>query len=427
MKIAIVGLGKVGLPLAVFLAQKNIVIGIDIDEVVVGKVNNAIEPFPGEKGLKELLEIVVRNKNLSATSDIGNAVFLADVIISCIPLIIDDKKAPDFENYDNLVQEIGRYIKKDVLVSFETTLPVGTTRNRFTSILEKMSGYEVGKDFSVVFSPERISSGTFYHDLLTYPKLVGGVTDSCTVKGKKFYEVALTDSKSDGSSNQIQIIAMSNSETAEFTKIVETTYRDVNIGLANEFTLYANRKNIDFTEVVKAANTNPHTQMHSPGISVGGHCIPVYPYFYISDNLDSQIVQAARSRNLSMPYIAIEKIKNTFSSIKDFNIGIFGLTYRAGVKEIAFSGSLVLRDILKENGAKVFGFDPFYSKTEIENLEFEFGENHNILDGVIIHTDHKEYSNLDFEGFENLKFIFDGRNQISYLKNGQNKFEYLSF
>jgi nucleotide sugar dehydrogenase len=361
LKIAIVGLGKVGLPLAVFLAQKNIVIGIDIDEVVVGKVNNAIEPFPGEKGLKELLEIVVRNKNLSATSDIGNAVFLADVIISCIPLIIDDKKAPDFENYDNLVQEIGRYIKKDVLVSFETTLPVGTTRNRFTSILEKMSGYEVGKDFSVVFSPERISSGTFYHDLLTYPKLVGGVTDSCTVKGKKFYEVALTDSKSDGSSNQIQIIAMSNSETAEFTKIVETTYRDVNIGLANEFTLYANRKNIDFTEVVKAANTNPHTQMHSPGISVGGHCIPVDP-IYLSEKArvlgaPSRMIELASNINDQMPNYFVGRAKEKLGSLKDKRILVVGVAYKPNVSDIRETPVEALLTGLTEQGAKVYWHD----------------------------------------------------------------------
>ena len=353
-----------------YLAKSDLVIGLDNNEETVNQINAGQEPFPGEKNLKEQLTKVVNTKNLIATTESKHAISIAKIIIICVPLIVNDRNEPDFQNIDSVVAEIGKNLTKDTLISFETTLPVGTTRDRFTRSIEEISKYEVGKDFYVVFSPERVLTGRIFEDLVKYPKLVGGVTEQCTIKGVDFYTSVLNFKEGNKQANTQNVWALKNCETAEFAKIAETTYRDVNIGLSNEFAIYSKKKGIDFTEVIRAANSQPYSNIHSPGISVGGHCIPVYPHFYMTGNLDSKIVNSARVQNKAMPEFAFNEIKERISSLENFRIGILGITYRPGVKEVAFSGSLDLLKLFKKEKAFVYGFDPFYTANEIENLGF---------------------------------------------------------
>jgi nucleotide sugar dehydrogenase len=299
---------------------------------------------------------------------------------------------------------------------------VGTTRNRFSKSIEKISNLEVGKDIFIVFSPERVLTGRVFEDLVKYPKLVGGVTSFCTEKGVEFYKSVL-EFKDNFLGDSVW--ALENCETAEFTKIAETTYRDVNIGLANEFGIYAKKKNINITQVIQAANSQPYSNIHTPGISVGGHCIPVYPHFYLSDNPDSTIVYAARIRNESMPSHTIEEIKNKFPSLVGMSIGILGVSYRTGVKEAAFSGALTLLKLLKNEGAIVFGYDPFFTPSELKDLGFECAQDYSNLNGIIIHTAHDEFHNLNPDIIKGLKFIFDGRNVLHKFTKAENIFLYL--
>jgi nucleotide sugar dehydrogenase len=419
-------LGKIGLPLAVYLAKNNQVIGLDNNEETVNQINAAQEPFPGEKNLKEQLTNVVNTKNLIATTESKQAISIAKIIIICVPLIVNDRNEPDFQNIDSVVAEIGKNLTKNTLISFETTLPVGTTRDRFTRSIEQISKYEVGKDFYVVFSPERVLTGRIFEDLVKYPKLVGGVTEQCTIKGVDFYTSVLNFNEGYMQANKQNIWALKNCETAEFAKIAETTYRDVNIGLSNEFAIYSKKKGIDFTEVIRAANSQPYSNIHSPGISVGGHCIPVYPHFYMTGNLDSKIVNSARLQNKAMPEIAFNEIKEKMSSLNNFRIGILGITYRPGVKEVAFSGSLDLLKLFKKEKAFVYGFDPFYTASEIENLGFSYANDYKDLDGIVIHTAHPEFLEIDFKLIPKLKFLYDGRNMLPHLNQAQNEFIYLS-
>jgi UDP-N-acetyl-D-glucosamine dehydrogenase len=406
-------MGKIGLPIAVQYARKgNDVIGLDINPGTIEKINNGIEPFPGEKLLQKYLSEVLKNNKLSATLDFQKAIETAEVIVICIPLIINSSNEPDFTNIDSVVIQIAKFMTKNTLISFETTLPVGTTRNRFAKSISQISKFQIGIDFFVVFSPERVFTGRIFEDLAKYPKLVGGVTESCTEKGVEFYEKVLDFDKRNDLKKKNGVWALKNSETAEFAKIAETTYRDVNIGLANEFSQYALKKNVDFTEVVEAANSQPFSHIHMPGISVGGHCIPVYPHFYIQDNPDSEITKAARRRNSSMPQIAVDRIREKIGPLKGLNIGVFGISYRAGVKEVAFSGALDLLKSLNREEALVYGFDPFYSQEEIKDLGFLYTEGYENLDGIFIHTAHSEYSELSFRNLSKLKFILDGRNMI---------------
>jgi nucleotide sugar dehydrogenase len=222
------------------------------------------------------------------------------------------------------------------------------------------------------------------------------------------------------------IWALKNCETAEFAKIAETTYRDVNIGLANEFAIYSKKKGIDFTEVIRAANSQPYSNIHSPGISVGGHCIPVYPYFYITDNQNSNIVNSARLQNSVMPQFVVNEIKENISSLNNMRIGILGITYRPGVKEVAFSGALDLLKLLKEEKAVVYGYDSYYTENEIINFGFNFANSYKELDGIIVHTAHPEFLEIDFSLIPALKFLYDGRNVYSHLKYLQNKFLYFN-
>ena len=409
-----------------YLAKSNQVIGLDNNEETVNQINAGQEPFPGEKNLKEELTKVINTKNLIATTESKHAISIAKIIVICVPLIVNDRNEPDFQNIDSVVAEIGKNLTKDTLISFETTLPVGTTRDRFTRSIEQISKYEVGKDFYVVFSPERVLTGRIFEDLVKYPKLVGGVTEQCTIKGVDFYTSVLNFKEGNKQANTQNVWALKNCETAEFAKIAETTYRDVNIGLSNEFAIYSKKKGIDFTEVIRAANSQPYSNIHSPGISVGGHCIPVYPHFYMTGNLDSKIVNSARLQNKAMPEFALNEIKERISSLENFRIGILGITYRPGVKEVAFSGSLDLLKLFKKENAFVYGFDPFYTASEIESLGFSYANDYTDLDGIVIHTAHPEFLEIDFKLIPKLKFLYDGRNMLPHLNQAQNKFIYLN-
>jgi nucleotide sugar dehydrogenase len=269
-------------------------------------------------------------------------------------------------------------------------------------------------------------TGRVFQDLRRYPKLVGGVTEACTQRGIAFYSSVLQFEQRTDLERPNGVWAMKNSEAAEFAKVAETTYRDVNIGLANEFAVYASSIGVDVLEVIEASNSQPYSHIHVPGISVGGHCIPVYPRFYMWENSESQIVAAARQRNLDMPRRAVQQIKEEFSDLKGLKIGVLGITYRAGVKEAAFSGAFDLLRYLQEENVVVFALDPFYEKSEILGFGFDGVADLNDLDGVIIHTSHIDFMKIDFNKFENIKFVYDGRRSHSYLKES-NTLKYLTF
>ena len=427
MNVTVIGMGKIGLPLAVNFARHGAnVTGLDLQEVVVSKINAGIEPFPGEKDLGVFLQECISKKTLFASSDLPASVAGADVLVICIPLIVDSVGNPDFKNIDQLASDLGKYVSKGALICFETTLPVGTTRTRFTPAMEASSGLKVGEDFFVVFSPERVLTGRVFEDLKRYPKLVGGVTDECTARGVGFYTSVLDFQTRSDLPRPNGVWSMKNAEAAEFAKVAETTYRDVNIGLANEFAVYASEKDIDILEVIEASNSQPFSHIHVPGISVGGHCIPVYPRFYIWENSESQIVSAARNRNLDMTARAIRQIKNAIGDLSNQRIGVLGVTYRSGVKEAAFSGAIDLLRYLKDEGAAVYGLDPFYSQQEIIDFGFEGQVDLAEIDGVIIHTNHSEFAELDFEEHKNIKFIYDGRRSLSRFEKSTS-LKYLTY
>ncbi len=294
MKVAVVGLGKIGLPLAVqFAGQGHRVVGADIDEGVVRAVREARPPFPGETGLAERLADVVGAGALEATTDTATATSASDVVVVVVPLYVDGVGSPQFSAIDAATADIARGLRPGTLVSYETTLPIGTTRNRIGARLEAGSGLRVGVDLFLAFSPERVSSGRVFADLARYPKLVGGVDPESARRAVEFYRAGLEFDERVDLGRPNGVWDLGSAEAAEFAKLAETTYRDVNIGLANQFARHADRIGVDVHQVIAACNSQPFSHLHSPGIAVGGHCIPVYPWFYLAGDPDATIVRAA--------------------------------------------------------------------------------------------------------------------------------------
>lgn len=391
----------------------NEVTGSDINDKTVSMINDGLEPFPEEENLQNFLTEVVDNGSLVATTDNEAAVSISDVVIVVVPLFVDENAKPDFVAMDAVTKDIAMSMKPGTLVSYETTVPIGTTRDRFLPVLENLSGLVAGRDFNLVFSPERVLTGRVFSDLRKYPKIVGGITEKCTKRGVEFYSKTIVFDPREDLSQPNGVWPLESSEAAEFVKLAETTYRDVNIGLANQFSEFARKKKLDIHQIISAANSQPYSHIHTPGISVGGHCIPIYPQFYMWNDRDASIVSAARSLNASMPSNAIQLLKQRAGSLAEKKVALLGISYRPGVKETAFSGSLDLLKLLKKEKAEVYASDPLYSREEIIELGFKVLLDTADIDIIILHTAHLEFKEIDFAKFSSLKYVLDGRNFIN--------------
>lgn len=411
MNICVVGMGKIGLPLAIQFANcGGNVIGLDINSQTIDLINKGVVPFPGEPRLDISLKNALDQSKFIATSNYQFGIHQAQVIVVLVPVILDQNNNPNFEHIDSATKELSKYMKDGVLISFETTLPIGTTRNRLTKMIEKESGKKVGSDFFVVFSPERVSSGRIFEDLRKYPKLVGGITPECTARGIDFYKNFLEFDERHDLSRSNGPWPMASVESSEFAKLAETTYRDVNIALANRFMIHAQELNLDISEIIEAANSQPYSHIHSPGISVGGHCIPVYPHLYLFSDKNAKIVKTARLQNKEMPEYFVNKIKQKEEKMSKKNVLILGIAYRPKVKESAYSGVFDLVQKIEEEGANAFVLDPLFDKEEIVLLGLKPFEDFDDIDYIILHTAHQEFKELKINEFKKLKGIVDGRN-----------------
>ena len=410
MKITVVAMGKIGLPLAVQFARKgHEVIGADVNQWTVDEINAKREPFPGEAHLQEYLAAEVSAGRLKATTDTTSAVAQSDAVVVVVPLFVNEEGVPDFGWMDAATEAIGKGLKKGTLVSYETTLPVGTTRNRFAPALEKISGLKAGVDFDLVFSPERVFTGRVFADLRKYPKLVGGINEQSAKAGVAFYEAVLDFDLRTDLPQANGVWDLGSSEASELAKLAETTYRDVNIALANQFALFAEQNGIDIHKVIDASNSQPFSHIHRPGIAVGGHCIPIYPRMYLWNDPAATVVRTAREANKAMPSHVVSTLAQIHGSLKSAKVVVLGASYRGGVKETAFSGVFPTVDALKALGAEVLVHDPMYTDDELKKYGFtpyHYGES---VDAAVIQADHKEYSELSTAKLPGIKTLLDGR------------------
>jgi nucleotide sugar dehydrogenase len=414
VRITTVGLGKIGLPLAVQFASKgHSVIGSDVNDHTVQLVNSGGSPFDGEEGLRESLMALVKSGHLAATTDSRQAVRESDAVVVAVPLVVDESLLPDFRAIDSATREIGKGLRPGTLVSFETTLPVGTTRNRLTPLLEEASGLKAGEDFFVVFSPERVLTGRVFSDLRRYPKLVGGIDMISERKGVEFYESVLDFDDRPDLTRPNGVWSLGSAEAAELAKLAETTYRDVNIALANQFAVYSETIGVDIFQVIEACNSQYFSHIHQPGVAVGGHCIPVYPHLYLRGDSGASVVSAARFANKAMPEHLVNRVEVELGSLKDKRVVILGLAYRGGVKESAFSGAWDLVELISSRSGFAVVHDPLYSREELLALGLDPFTLGDLCDAVILHTNHDDYKDLTLEDIPGAQFIADGRNFVS--------------
>ena len=411
MRIAVVALGKIGLPLAVQFASKgHEVIGVDVNPHTVDLVNEGKEPFPGEAHLAEKLAELVPAGRLRATTDYAEAIPGVDAVVVVVPLFVNDETwQPDFGWMDEATKSLAAHLTPGTIVSYETTLPVGTLRGRFKPMIEQISGLEEGRDFTLIFSPERVLTGRVFADLRRYPKLVGGLSEDGTRRGIALYQQLLDFDVREDLPQPNGVWDMGSAEAAEMAKLAETTYRDVNIGLANQFAVYADKIGVDVQRVIDACNSQPYSHIHRPGIAVGGHCIPVYPRLYLSTDPDASVVRTARSFNATMPQYVVDRAKEILGDLSGLRVVVLGASYRGKVKETAFSGVFPTVDALRAAGAQVLVQDPMYTDEELEGFgwqPYHLGEN---VDVAIVQADHPEYSKLTPSDLPGVRLLLDGR------------------
>lgn len=410
MKIAVIGMGKIGLPLAAQFASKgHSVVGVDINQATVDTINSGREPFPGEAHLADYLARYVAAGNLRATTRYDDAIPEADAIVVVVPLFVDAASEPDFGWMDASTKDLAANLTADTLVIYETTLPVGTTRTRWKPMLEEGSGLREGKDFHLVFSPERVLTGRVFEDLRKYPKLLGGLTEAGAVRATDFYEQVLDFDERPDLERGNGVWDLGSAEASEMAKLAETTYRDVNIGLANQFAKFAEKAGVDVYQVIEASNSQPYSHIHRPGIAVGGHCIPVYPRLYLSNDPDATVVRAAREANSAMPAHAVDRLAAEYGDLMGARVVVLGAAYRGGVKETAFSGVFDVVQHLADAGAMVTVHDPLYEDDELRGLGFEPHALGVEVDAAIIQTDHAHYQKLRPEDLPGVSAIVDGR------------------
>lgn len=376
MNVCVVGLGKAGLPLAVVIADSGIkVIGIDTNPIQVSKINSKLNPIPEEVGLQELLNKHVPQM-FTATTSFNEAAQKSEVYLVVVPLSIDQQKNPDFSALTLAFTSVGKVLKKGDLVVLETTVPPRTTEILVKEILEENSGLKVGKDFYLAYSPERIMTGYSISRYKEFPKIVGGINESSTQRAYDLYTKFCS-----------KVITVKDTKTAEFIKVSEGVYRDVNIALANELYQVSEEIGADFWEMREKAS-HQFCNIHEAGIGVGGHCIPVYPWFLIK-NYEVPLIKKAREINDLMVDYFVKKIKER----KGKKVLLIGLAYRENVKEAVYARSIALIQKLKKEGFEIFGLDPLYNEEETEKV-FGVKRNDNFSSVDIIIVAHKNTSYL---------------------------------
>jgi len=368
MKIAVVGLGKAGLPLASVIAESGLeVVGIDVDERRCEMINDGINPVPEETGLDELIK-KHGGKRLFASpryEDAGDC----NKFIIIVPLFIDERHHPDFGILESAFRSVGKILKRGDLAVLETTVPPRTTETMVRSWLEDESGLQLG-DFHLAHSPERIMTGYSISRLREFPKIVGGADDESGRCAFDLYRKFIPN---------LQMV--SSSRVAEFVKIIEGSYRDVNIALANEILKISDELDIDFHEAREYAN-HDYCHIHLPSTGVGGHCIPVYPWFLINEMEKrekfgfAELQRNSRKINDEMVGHWAEKIilegLKIDKPLSQIRICLKGITYRKGVKGLYHSRNLALAKLLAQKGLQIGVYDELFSEEEIENLSLRF-------------------------------------------------------
>ncbi len=427
-KIVVIGMGYVGIPAAALFADVEgfTVVGIQRRSQRSGWkidwLNNGQNPIGGdEPGLSELIAKVVKNGSFRVTDDYAEC-NNADVILIDVQTPTDEKGVPHYESLREVSNQVGNHMKKGAMVVIESTVAPGTTTNIVKPILEAASGFVAGRDFSLVFSYERVMVGRLINNIVHLPRIVGGIDDASTRRGVDLYKHIVKET-----------VYPTDSLTAELAKTVENTYRDVNIAFANEVALICESLGVDAFKVRELVNTlpndptnpssNPLRDMHFPGAGVGGHCLPKDPWLlkygvdtYGKFKVEPNVIVKSRELNLWMPThmadLLEEGLTEAGRNLKDAKIAILGVAFLENSDDTRNTPSKPLYDLLLKKGAKPILHDPY-----VRDFEVPFTEDLNAAlegaDAIALVTKHKEYLNLDLQSLKNkmrTPVLVDGRN-----------------
>ncbi len=404
MKVSVIGAGKMGLPIACRFAQRGAtVFACDVNQKLVDAINAGRSPID-EPGVGEIVRETVAAGRLRATTDTASAVAQSDTVVVIVPALLTPDHRADLSILISVSKTVAANLPADSLVIYETTVPVGTTRNVFGPLLA-----ESGRPFLLAFSPERVKSNHVIEKLGITPKVVGGLTAEAGDRAGAFYRDYLG----------APVTRVPTPEAAELVKLAGMLYRDVTIALSNQIARYAERAGVDYPSILDATNTDGEAALLQPGIGVGGHCTPVYPYFLIhhavEQGMHMTLAEEARRINDGQAEHAVARLDEALGGLAGKPVMILGLGFRPGVKEHICSPAFLLRDVLVARGAKVTLADPLYSDDEIRRHGFEpsvFAAAAAAPAAVVLNTAHPEFRTPDFAALrrKGLEAVLDGRN-----------------
>jgi UDP-N-acetyl-D-glucosamine dehydrogenase len=410
--VTVVGLGYVGLPVACLCAEKGCkVYGLEVDQHKIDSVNSGISPIEDEILSQKLMKL---KGKIHATRNAKECVPNSDVVIICVPTPVDKNYSPDLTALISATAAVSKWLKEGSLLVIESTIYPGTVEEVCLPILKKDNLDGARNEVFVAHCPERIDPGNRKWTIEMLPRVVGGVTKEATKKAAEFYRMMIN----------AEVMELSSVKAAEATKIMENTFRDINIAFVNEMAQSFDKAGIDITEVIKGASTKPFAFMpHYPGAGVGGHCISVDPYYLIEKakrlGFDHKFLMLARDINNSMPHYTVSLLEDFLAKskkqMKGAKVGVLGLSYKANVDDMRESPAVEVLHILKSKGADVFVFDPHIKKES--NVE-DIGQLLNKADYLVLATDHKEFREIDAEKFRKSRIlaIIDGRNCLDKEK-----------
>jgi UDP-N-acetyl-D-glucosamine dehydrogenase len=412
-RVGIVGLGYVGLPLAVEYAKAGFTVtGIDLVESKVARIN------AGDSYVQDIdpaeVEALVKEGKLQATTDFSVIAEL-DTINICVPTPLRKTKDPDMSYIVSACQEIAKYFHPGMLAILESTTYPGTTEEVVLPMLTR-PGLEIGRDFFLCFSPERVDPGNPNFQTHNIPKVVGGITPACTEMGARFYGQALD-----------KVVKVSSTQVAEMVKLLENTFRMINIGLVNELAVMCDRMGINIWEVIDAAATKPFGFMpFYPGPGLGGHCIPIDP-FYLSwktrqSGIEARFIELAGYVNGQMPHFVVEKVQNALNdrgkAVKGSHVHILGVAYKREIDDVRESPALDIIHLLQRRGATVTYSDPYVPSIRIEGETWFSKEPADVVataDCCVVVTDHKS---VDYAPIvDDAKLIVDTRNALRGMES----------
>lgn len=401
MKVCVIGIGYIGLPTACIIADKGFdVVGVDINMMYIDNIKK--NKFKSkEKNLIEIIKKSLENKKLILQSEPEQA----DVFILCTPTPLDNNNNPDLSYLTNALYSIIPYLRKQNMVIIESTIPPKTTNDFIQPIIESY-GFKIGVDIFLAHCPERVIPGNIIYELSYNNRIIGGSTKKCGEIIAKFYKEFVNGE-----------IIVSSSEVAEMVKLVENSYRDVNIAFSNEISMICNDLSIDPYEVIFLANKHPRVNLLNPGIGVGGHCLPVDPYFIIEKAPNfAKLIETGRSINNKIPQYIVSKIKKILEFTNAPKIGIWGIAYKGNSDDIRKSPAIEIVNLLKKEDYTISIYDPLVEGFSSPQCKYESISNVDLLLVLVDHDEFKEENYLSIIELMKYPRIFDGTNIIDKSK-----------